>query len=73
MPPDLLMTTTPQRSSGDVRIDAGDLQQLEQVLEGVVVDVVALEVDPRHAQPELRGQLVVVGVAQGVEEGLAPR
>ena len=68
VPPDLLMTIAPQRSSVMVGIDAGVLQELEEILEGVVIDVVPLEVDPRLAHAQLRGHLVVVGVAQGVEE-----
>ena len=51
-----------------VRVDAGILQQVEQILQGVVVDVVALKVDARHAQARFGRQLVVVSAAQGFEQ-----
>ena len=44
----------------------------KQFLQRVVIDVVALEVDPRLAHAQLRGHLVVVGVAERVEERRGP-
>ena len=44
------------------------LDQIEQALHGVVVDVVALEVDARPAAAPLAGNLVVIRMAAGLEQ-----
>ena len=46
-----------------LRIDAGLLEHVEEFLEGVVVGVVAFEVDARHVNAILGWQLVVIGAA----------
>ena len=58
---------------GKVGFHAGVFDQFEQVLQRVVIDVVAFKVDTGFAHPHLGREFVVVGVAQGIEERLRPK
>src|SRR5262249_12551626 len=51
-----------------LRIDAGRLQKIKQVLQRVVVGVVSLEINARRAQPSVGRQLVVIGTSQSLKE-----
>ena len=54
----------------DVGINAAIFEQFQEVLDRIVVGVVALEVDARHIQAALGGQLIVVSVDQGLKQGV---
>ena len=70
VPPDLLMTVTPQAFVALLGIDAGDRQHLEQFVERVVVDVVAFKIKTRRAGAVLGRQGIVQRTLERVEQRL---
>ena len=55
-----------------LRIDARLAEHVEQVLQGVVVEVVAFEIDAWQQRTILGGQFVVVRAPQRLEQGTGP-
>ncbi len=52
-----------------LRIDAGDLNEVEQFLQGVVVETVAVEIEAQRAEPGFDRQFIVVGALERLEKG----